>query len=215
MNLTNIQRSRLLLKHLIAKPSYAPRYVRHNLLNLALARRTPLDLELPWFSYGAIDHLTTWLDGSQSVFEYGCGGSTLFFAKNCKSVFSVEDDMQWLTAVSHAVSDHGISNVTLIHRPFDFHFPNDFDRSAYVSTIDGAAYDVIVVDGQDCSFNERPTCFRRAEKQVRGGGIIIVDDSWRPTYATLRNTSSAKRVHTYEGPGPLRYGVTSTDIYFY
>jgi hypothetical protein len=215
MDLTNSQRVALLFKHFVAKPSYAPRYVRHNLLNMAFARRTPLDLELPWFSYGAIDYLTTWLNRRQSVFEYGCGGSTLFFAKHCGSVLSVEDDTQWLDTVARVVRDRSITNVRLIHRPFDFRIPENFEHSAYVATIDGATYDVIIVDGQDRSFNERPICFRRAEKHVRRGGIIIVDDSWRPTYSALRHTSSAQRVHTYRSPGPLRYGVTSTDIYFY
>jgi hypothetical protein len=215
MNLTNSQRTALLLKHLSRKPSYALRYVKHNLLNLAWAHRIPLDLELPWFSYGAIDHLTTWLNRSLSVFEYGCGGSTLFFARHCKSVLSVEDDAQWLDKVARAIRDRGINNVSLVHRPFDFHTPTNFERSTYLSTINGANYDVIVVDGQDCTLNERPICFRKAEKQVRSGGIIIVDDSWRPTYAALRHTNHAKRIYTYESPGPLRYGVTSTDIYLY
>ena len=96
MNLTNSERLALVLRHLVAKPSYVPRYVTHNLLYLAVAHRQPIDIALPWFAYAAIDFLAHYIDPRMTVFEYGTGGSTLFFATRCKAVVSVEDDEQWL-----------------------------------------------------------------------------------------------------------------------
>src|SRR4051812_28959184 len=62
---------------LVLHPQYIPRCVNHNLLN----GKTPLDLEIPWFSYSAVDFLESFLQPSMTVCEYGSGGSTLFFAK--------------------------------------------------------------------------------------------------------------------------------------
>jgi predicted O-methyltransferase YrrM len=199
----------------MAKPSFMLRYVTHNLLYLALAHRLPIDIALPWFAYAAIDFLEHYIDARMTVFEYGTGGSTLFFSARCKAVVSVEDNEEWLATLGRQVEARGLKNLTLYHRPFDFKNPINFDESAYVGAIGDGIYDIIVIDGQDESLNERPVCFLKAEEHVRQGGIIIVDDSWRPTYSALRCRSRARRVEVFESPGPLRYGVTSTDIYFY
>jgi predicted O-methyltransferase YrrM len=59
----------------------------------------------------------------------------------------------------------------------------------------------------------RPVCFARAERQVRPGGIIVVDDSWR--YPALRQANRARHFRDFQSVGPFRPGVTSTDIFFY
>src|SRR3981081_59638 len=64
-------------------PQYISRCIHHNLLN----GKTPLDLELPWFSYAAIDFLEDFLQPHMTVCEYGSGGSTLFFSRRGKSGF--------------------------------------------------------------------------------------------------------------------------------
>jgi len=51
MDLTNSQRIAKLAGHLLQHPGNVPRYVTHNLVT----RREPVELELPWFSYAAID----------------------------------------------------------------------------------------------------------------------------------------------------------------
>jgi len=72
---------------------------------------------------------------------------------------------------------------------------------------------VIVVDGTEWTANVRPICFRAAEEQIAAGGIIVVDDSWR--YRELRQANRAHGVNIFESVGPGRFGVTSTDVYFY
>jgi hypothetical protein len=52
-----------------------------------------------------------------------------------------------------------------------------------------------------------------AEKSIKKGGIIILDDSWR--YDQVRSRNSAKKHVVLKSTGPCRYGVTSTDIFFY
>src|SRR5262245_52047535 len=95
--------------NLIAHPQYIPRCVVHNVLN----GQTPLDLEIPWFSYAAIDFLDDFVKPHMSVCEYGSGGSTLFFARRARSVWSIEDNPKWFELVSERLKAKSVQNVTL------------------------------------------------------------------------------------------------------
>src|SRR5437868_1669596 len=197
------------LASLITHPNYIPRCVAHNLVN----GKTPLDLEIPWFAYSAIDFLDPFLQPYMTVCEYGSGGSTLFFAARVKSVFSIEDNPIWFELVSRRLQQKQVKNVTLKLFPFDFKKASGFEHSAYLHAIPDERFDVIVIDGSEEWTQVRPICFEKAEARVRRGGIIIVDDSWR--YPGLRQTNHAQRFQTFQSVGPCRPGVTSTDIYFY
>ena len=74
-------------------------------------------------------------------------------------------------------------------------------------------FDIIVVDGSEEWNLIRPICFEKAEKHVKKGGVIVVDDSWR--YPELRERNQAKDFQVFQSVGPCRPGVTSTDIFFY
>jgi len=209
MRLTNRQRVQKVIGNLMWQPGLLPRYVLHN----CLASRSPIELELPWFSYRAIDFLKDFLRPEMRVFEFGSGGSTLFFAQRCRSVESVEEDRGWGELVQERGAASGLNNITLRICPFDFSRAGGFDTSDYLAQVRGCTHDVVVVDGSDDLFLCRPICFRVAEEQVAPGGIIVVDDSWR--YPDLRRTHQAQRLRVFESVGPARFGVTSTDVYFY
>jgi predicted O-methyltransferase YrrM len=197
------------ISNLLAHPQYISRCVTHNLLN----GKTPLDLELPWFSYAAIDFLKTFLQPAMSVCEYGSGGSTVFFARRVKDVFSIEDNPKWFELVSDRIKQMGIRNVELKLCPFDFKNPVDFEQSSYLNALPPRNFDVIVIDGSEEWTQVRPVCFAKAETLVKPGGIIVVDDSWR--YPTLRKANKAQRLQIFQSVGPCRPGVTSTDVFFY
>jgi SAM-dependent methyltransferase len=194
---------------LLLHPQYIPRCLNHNVIQ----GKTPLDLEVPWFSYAAIDFLEGFLRPAMTVCEYGSGGSTIFFSSRTKSVVSIEDNQKWYELVSNRLRDKGISNVTLKLCPFDFKNPVGFEQSAYLHALPDEKFDVIVVDGSEEWNQVRPICFAKAEKHVKAGGIIAVDDSWR--YPTLRENHHARDLKVFQSVGPCRPGVTSTDIFFY
>jgi len=85
-----------LVANLALTPATCPRAFRHNVINGA----SPLDLELPWFSYAAIDFLAERLSPDMQVCEYGSGGSTLFFARRARQVLSIEDNQKWFELVT-------------------------------------------------------------------------------------------------------------------
>src|ERR1043165_4945404 len=116
-----------LIANLATHPQYIPRCLSHNVLN----GQTPLAVEIPWFSYAAIDFLEDFIKPHMSVFEYGSGGSTLFFARRAKSVWSIEDNPRWFDLVSRRVQEKGARNVTLKLHPFDFKNPVAFEKSEY------------------------------------------------------------------------------------
>lgn len=197
------------LGNLILHPQYISRCINHNLLN----GRTPLDLELPWFSYAAIDFLESFLEPHMAVCEYGSGGSTVFFARRVKSVFSIEDNAEWFKLVSQRLKEKELSNVSMQLHPFDFKNPVGFEHSSYLHAIPDQRFDVIVVDGSEEWTRIRPICFAKAEARVKTGGIIIVDDSWR--YPDIREKNQAREHKIFQSVGPCRPGVTSTDVFVY
>jgi len=164
-----------LIGNLALHPKYISRCLSHNLLN----GKTPLDLEIPWFSYAAIDFLEDFIQPQMKVCEFGSGGSTLFFAKRANSVYSIEDNEKWFELVSDRLKQKAIANVTLKLCPFDFKNPAGFEHSDYLRAISDERFDVVVVDGSEEWTQVRPICFETAQSKVKPGGIIVVDDSWR------------------------------------
>jgi hypothetical protein len=190
-------------------PQYVSRCLAHNVMS----SKTPTDLELPWFSYAAIDFLDGYLKPHMTVCEYGSGGSTLFFARRVKRVFSIEDNLQWFNLISDRLRDKSVGNVTLKLCPFDFKNPVGFEDSEYLHSLPEEQFDVIVVDGSEEWTRIRPICFEKAQTRIKNNGIIVVDDSWR--YPEIRQRHAAKCVQIFQSVGPGRPGVTSTDVYFY
>ena len=206
---TTTQKLGRLMGNLLTHPEYLPRYLPHNVIS----HTSPLELELPWFSYAAIDFLKGYLRPHMRVCEYGSGGSTLFFSRRVHSVYSIEDNPEWFERVNATLKEKAVSNVEMILCPFDFKNPTGFDKSAYLHALHKGEWDVIVVDTSEEWIQVRPTVFAHAEQFVKAGGIIIVDDSWR--YPGLRQKNNAKNVEIFQSVGPGRPGVTSTDIFFY
>lgn len=198
-----------LVSNLMINPHYLSRCFKHNVVN----GTSPLDLAVPWFSYAANEFLAKFLRPHMLVCEYGAGGSTLFYARHTRFVYSIEDRSLWYERVSARIEELGIANVELMLRPFDFKNPVGFERSDYLLAMPDEQFDVISIDGTEEWTQVRPICFAHAERHIKPGGIIVLDDSWR--YPGLRTNNRAKRFRIFQSVGPCRPGVTSTDIFFY
>ena len=124
------------------------------------------DSPLPWMNYATIHFLEERLTPLLSLFEYGSGHSTLFFARLVHSVVSIETDCNWFDSL-HARCPR---NVTLVYHTLE---P---DGAAYAKLVrrDGRKYDVVVIDGHD-----RERCSVHACASLTDGGVIILDDMQR------------------------------------
>lgn len=70
-----------------------------------------LELGLPWMTPSAIHKLDDILKPTDMVLEVGTGGSTIFFAKRCKSVIAIETSYEWAEKVEERVDKEGLLSV--------------------------------------------------------------------------------------------------------
>jgi predicted O-methyltransferase YrrM len=157
---------------------------------------------LPWYTYPAIEFLQQ-LDFSQkTVFEYGSGMSTLFWASRSRRVVSVEDDEQWIERVKSMAPP----NVDLIFEP-------DLSKFADTIRLRHERYDVIVVDGP-ARGRTRLKCSRAAIDRLREGGLIILDNSdWLPESSKFLRDHALLEVDM-TGFVPICAHVQTTSLYF-
>ena len=213
MYLSNFQRTLKLLGNLCSRPGNLIPYFRYSITNCS-----PLDLELPWWSLSAIREMEKHLNHSHRVFEWGSGGSSVFLAKRCKELTTIEHDPDWFEQVGAIINEQEIGNSQLLQRETNLENEKRFLASPYATALQ-SKHDVIVIDGEDhfgpeSRWSARESCFYLAEKWVsKDGGLIVVDDSWR--YPALRQKTNARKMVVHESIGPCRVGVTTTDFHYY
>lgn len=209
MNGTRTQKTLRLINHLLSNRQDVLPYIMMG----PFQKKTPLDLGLPWFSWGAIRYLDKFIKPGMKVFEWGSGGSTIFFSNRQCSIYSVEDNAEWINRINEKLSNSA-HNAILQYEPYDFDNAIDFTDSSYLNPgINMNEFNIIIVDGTERDNTIRPKCFEKAQRSVNNNSIIIVDDSWR--YPEIIQASTAKEIKRFQGTGPCRPGVTTTDIHFY
>ena len=127
MYLTNTQRILKVFSQLVGNPSHLLPYLRHS-----LTTKSPLDLELPWWSLGAIRAIEEHLGQDHQVFEWGSGGSTLFLANRCQEVTTVEQNPEWLDKVGNALRKRKLANTTLLFRELNMENREAFEFAGAV-----------------------------------------------------------------------------------
>ncbi|PST84024.1 FkbM family methyltransferase [Pedobacter yulinensis] len=124
-------------------------------------------MPIPWVTYSFIDFIRTRIRPSHDIFEFGSGNSTVFYARNARSVTAVEHDRPWYER-SQAL---GLKNAEVLF--FELEPDGTYCRSAA-----GKNYHIIIVDGRD-----RVNCCRQAVHSLTSDGVVVLDDSERPEYA--------------------------------
>lgn len=124
---------------------------------------------IPWFTYPAIDFLKERLNKNLTVFEYGSGNSTLFFAQRVKEIISVETNKQWYEKIKLKLP----SNAKIILYEKD---KSDFSYSKVLYSFN-KKYDLIIIDAI-----ERNEVLMNAINFLNEGGVIILDNSDRIEY---------------------------------
>lgn len=197
---------------MLQRPDHGARWVRDR-----ISKATPLDLGLPWFSWPAIEYLDRLPLAGARVFEYGGGGSTLYFLKRGCHVRTAENSPTWAELVSRRARAAGYEHrldLRVVDMP---EHPTASDHSLiehYVMQIEAdERWDLVVVDGVDGTPSTRMRCLARARAELKQEGTIVLDDAWRNEYSQapeiLRGFSPVRCV----GLGPARWGVTRTDVY--
>lgn len=152
---------------------------------------------LPWITYPAIEFIKQLDLRDKSVFEYGCGGSTVFWSRVAKRVDSVEDNKAFFDEVQPQLP----ANCRLSLRPIP---------DQYVEAVsERGPYDIIVVDG-----HSRVRCCEIAPKYLRPGGFILLDNSdwFFDGSAKLREAGLIEV--DMAGMAPIGDFVSTTSFYF-
>lgn len=194
--------------------------------------RGPMADEQPWLSFAAIDLLENYLKKDMRVFEFGGGGSTLFFAKRASEVVTVEHDSEWFPMIEKAIAEKKISGWKGILSPAeeggdanafignpDAYISDDANYKGkqfrkYASAIDSYSdsyFDIVIVDGR-----ARPSCLKHALSKVKSGGLLVLDNSDRGYYLaeTKKLIDPLFEIQLdCAGPGPYLEWFTKTSIW--
>ena len=156
---------------------------------------------LPWYSYSFISFVKPRLKKEFSVFEYGCGNSTLWFSNLVGSVKAVEHHRGWYEKISGVLP----KNAELLYYTSE---NNAYAKSAAGT---GKKYDIIIIDGID-----RNECVYQSVSSLTERGIIIYDNSDRAEYTESMNFLTGKgfkRINFW-GLGPVTPINTCTSVFY-
>ncbi len=137
-----------------------------------------------------IDFIKNRIHKRMSVFEYGCGAGTLWWASRVKEVKACEHDFAWFKKIQ-AIAP---TNVQLCHTNLEY----DGEYSKKILDYRNR-FDIVVIDGRD-----RVNCAINCIHALKEDGIIIFDDSDRPQYRKafdFLTTNGFKRIE-FQGMGP-------------
>lgn len=195
---------------------------------------------VPLITYPALRQLKRIIEPGFRVFEFGCGASSVWWAKNVAEVVSVEHNAEWAARV---MADRP-KNLTVIVRemnaPIDgvraailekfFEYAPDLPLSpdtghnimhglltreflAYVAELacyPAGHFNVIVVDGM-----ARCMAAWLAGQFLKPGGFIVFDDTERWQYNAAYRILRTQGYHRidYYGPGPVHPIERCTSIF--
>jgi precorrin-6B methylase 2 len=157
---------------------------------------------LPWVTYSFIDFIKPRLNKDLSIFEFGSGSSTLFYAKYVKRVVSVEHDEAWY----HKIVKNKAQNAEMIFSKLE---PGG-EYSKKASTL-GELFDIIIVDGRD-----RVNCCMNSVVALTPGGVIVLDDSERQEYDKARvffKDAGFKEL-SFSGISPGLFYLKATSVFY-
>lgn len=157
------------------------------------------DHKTPWLAFGAIQFLDSYLNKSMKVFEYGSGGSTLYFSEKVDTIISVEHNEEWFNKVREYLDKNKINNIDyhcLLPLPDPLFTQKNYDNTNdFVSVLDefkgmsfeeyvrsinsfeNSYFDLVIVDGRS-----RVSCIAHAIPKVKKSGLLLVDNTNRDYY---------------------------------
>lgn len=158
-------------------------------------------LGVPWWTYGAIDVVDSFLQGlggQARIFEFGSGASTIWLAQRAAEVHAVEHDELWAGKV-RSLLDASPDLAAKVHLHVVPAAPSKhpavpsrgrgaagLDFADYVDTIRrvGGTFDLVSVDGR-----AREASLAAAVGRLRPHGMALVDDSQRRRYRSVMQHS--------------------------
>ena len=171
----------------------------------AFDSKSPVDRDnnpIPWVTYSFIDFIKSHLKPHHTIFEFGSGNSTYFYAKYAGMVVSVEHDKEWYDKIVGTKPENSEMIFCELVRDGDYcRMPIKLEET----------FDIIIVDGRD-----RVNCCKQAIKAVSENGVIILDDSEREFYREGINflKLNGYKELSFSGISPGLFYRKSTSVFY-
>lgn len=130
---------------------------------------------LPWMDKKEIDLIKSYLKSEYKVFEWGCGGSTLYFSKYVSLYRSIEHNEEWFDKISKQIKKN---TEIYLHKNVDNYI-------SYINAIKkyDTVYDAVLIDGR-----QRVSCAFVAKDFIKPNGLLFVHDYFnREYYHSIEN----------------------------
>ncbi|ODS81041.1 MAG: FkbM family methyltransferase [Cytophagaceae bacterium SCN 52-12] len=155
---------------------------------------------VPWYTYPFTKFIRTRLRPDFTVFEYGSGNSTFWYAGLISSITAVEHEREWFEFMKPKLP----RNAKIIYR----------ERGAgYIRAVgeEDTRYQMIIVDGRD-----RVKSALYAVEYLTDDGVLILDNSERDWYRMAKDYLRQKgfRSIDFSGMVPI-VPIESTTSVFY
>lgn len=159
-------------------------------------------LVLPWWTRPALSWLLDSHVGGWSVFEWGCGRSSVWFDRHALRYAGIESNHKHVLVP-------GVLHVPVDQHPHDVE--SDDSQPPYVTEARRfGLHDLVVVDGI-----YRRGCFRLAPEIIKPGGSLVIDNAnWFDDVVDgLRHKFSGYTRHIDPTHPSDRSSVWATDVY--
>jgi predicted O-methyltransferase YrrM len=158
--------------------------------------------DYPWLTPLAIEILSNWLRKTDSGLEYGCGRSTLWFARRVAQLTSVEHNHLWYKVTKKKLAEYNINNVNLTFcRLIQNSRSDKLDYIRIADSFPDGSLDFVLVDGMF-----RDDCALAVLRKIRAGGLLIIDNvNWYiPSTSSSPNSRTAR-----DGPASQKWELLS------
>jgi hypothetical protein len=187
---------------------------------------------LPWLTFPAIRILEQRLTETAKVFEYGGGGSTLFFLDKAGAVVTVEHNKEWFDVLKKKITgpesrqweaalilpEERDPKVQLDFTNPNHYYSNDENYPAntfksyacYIDKFEDGYFDIVLIDGR-----ARPSCLKHAVSKVKKGGLLILDNAERKYYLAnnLIDENQFRLILNKPAPIPFMNFYSQTNIW--
>jgi hypothetical protein len=193
--------------------------------------RNSVDDHTPWMCFAAIAFLKKITRQDMRVFEYGSGGSTMFWLSRVQEVISVEHDLSWYKNMRENLDREPSRNVHyILAEPVPdprfgkkrFENPGDFISSdpgyagknfeQYAKSIDpypDEYFDIIIVDGR-----ARPSCIQQGIPKLKKNGWLVIDNTERKYYTeAFPFDRNSWKISKFAGPVPYMRDFSETSFF--
>jgi tRNA A58 N-methylase Trm61 len=181
--------------------------------------RSPIADQRIWVVFAAKGFLDRVVRRGMRVFEYGMGGSTLYFLSGGCDLSSVDHHADWYETVAASVKSHGYKTWHWCLREADAQnyqppqkWPCNYlswfgeyakrtfhEYATVINQFADGSFDLVLIDGR-----ARDSCFVHAHPKVKPGGWLVLDNSERERYRGIHDIMKQMgwRKYRFFGPGP-------------